>query len=252
MTGAAPAGGTRWALVTGGSRGIGRAVALTLADEGWNVGIGYLQNHAAAEQVVAAVQGRGRSAFLHAGNLGSSEACGALVERLGSEAGRLDGLVHCAALGALSPVLETRPGRWRLAWDTHVAALIDLVARARPLFTRGGAVVALTSRGSQRVMPGYGSIAAAKGALETLVRYLAAELAGEDINVNAVCGGPVDTASLRSFDTFAALEAESRRRASGRLGQPEDLAPVVAFLLSPQARWIRGQVVVADGGFSLA
>jgi enoyl-[acyl-carrier protein] reductase III len=227
-------------------------VALTLAERGWNVAVAYLQNHDAANEVAAAVKSRGRDVLLHAGNLGSAETCGALVERLEVEAGGLDGLVHAAGLGALSPVLQTRPGRWRLAWDSHVGALIELVSRARRIFRRGGSIVALTSLGSSRVMPGYGPIAAAKGALETLVRYLAAELAEEDINVNAVCGGPVDTASLRSFSTLEALDAESRRRIPGRLGRPEDLAPVVAFLLSAQARWIRGQVVVADGGFSLS
>jgi len=246
------ADGGRWALVTGGSRGIGRAVALTLAEQGWNVAVAYLRDHDAAEEVAAAVRAAGRDALLHAGNVGSTATCAALVERIGKEAGRLDGLVHCAALGALSPVLDTRPGRWRLAWDTQVGALIDLAARARPLFRRGGGIVALTSLGSTRVMPGYGPIAAAKGSLEALVRYLAAELAEEGINVNAVCGGPVDTASLRSFPTWGAMEEESRRRVPGRLGRPEDLAPIVSFLLSPGAAWIRGQVVVADGGFSLS
>jgi enoyl-[acyl-carrier protein] reductase III len=252
VSAAPPVPAERWALVTGGSRGIGRAVALTLAEQGWNVAVAYLQNHDAANEVAGAVRSRGRDVLLHAGNLGSTETCGALVERLAAEAGHLDGLVHAAALGALSPVLETRPGRWRLAWDSQVGALIDLVSRARRIFRRGGGIVALTSLGSARVMPGYGPIASAKGSLETLVRYLAAELVEEDINVNAVCGGPVDTASLRSFSSFDELDAESRRRVPGRLGRPEDLAPVVAFLLGAGARWIRGQVVVADGGFSLS
>jgi enoyl-[acyl-carrier protein] reductase III len=252
VSGSPPVADGRWALVTGGSRGIGRAVALALADQGWNVAVAYLQNHEAAREVADAVRARGRRALLSAGNLGAPEACAALVAQLTAEAGRLDGLVHGAALGALSPVLETRPGRWRLAWDSHVGALLDLLSRARPLMPPGASVVALTSIGSTRVMPGYGPIAAAKGALETLVRYLAAELAEAGITVNAVCGGPVDTASLRSFATFEALEAESRRRPPGRLGRPEDLAPVVAFLLGPGARWIRGQVLVADGGFSLS
>jgi NAD(P)-dependent dehydrogenase (short-subunit alcohol dehydrogenase family) len=83
------------------------------------------------------------------------------------------------------------------------------------------------------------------------VRYLAAELAADGVTVNAVCGGPVETDSLRSFAFFAAVAEESRRRACGRIGQPEDIAPVVTFLLSPAARWIRGQIIVADGGFSL-
>lgn len=241
----------RWALVTGGSRGIGRAVALELAARGWNVGISYLRNESAAAEVAAAVHERGRAALLLQGNVAQSETCAELVSRVADAAGRLDGLVHCAALGALSPALDTRPARWRLAWDTHVGAFVDLVSRSVPLFRPGAGVVALTSLGSARVTPGYASIGAAKAALEAVVRYLAAELADREVSVNAVCAGPVDTNSLRSFHFYSELAAESARRPPGRLGRPEDLAPVVAFLLSPQARWIRGQVVVADGGFSL-
>jgi len=241
----------RWALVTGGSRGIGRAVCLELASLGWDVAIVYLQNDAAAERTAAEARERGARVLVHRANVASSAECEELVARLTREAGRLDGLVHCAALGSPAGVLDPRPNRWRLAWDTHVGALIDLLGRARPLFRSGAAVVAMSSLGARRVMPGYGPIAAAKGALESLVGYLAADLGTSGVNVNAVCGGPVDSDSLRRFPAFAELDAQSQRRPSTRMGQPEDLAPIVAFLLSPAARWIRGQVVVADGGFSL-
>jgi enoyl-[acyl-carrier protein] reductase III len=241
----------RWALITGGSRGIGRAVALELAERDWNLGIVYLRNDAAAEEVGAAVRARGGVARLYRSNLARREDCVEVVGRCAAEIGCLHGFVHCAGLGALSPVLATRDGRWRMAWDTHFGAFVELLSQGRDLLGPGSSVVALTSLGAHRVMPGYGSIAAAKGALEAIVRYLAAELAERGVNVNAVCGGPVETESLRSFASFDALDAESRRRPCGRLAQPADLAPVVAFLLSPAARWIRGQVVVADGGFGL-
>jgi len=248
----ASAGGPRWALVTGGSRGIGRAVALQLATDGWNVIVNYLQDDRAAEAVAACVRARGRSVLIHRANVARSEECRELVGRIEAEARPLGGLVHCAALGATSPALEARPNRWRLAWDTHVGAFLEILARALPILDPAAGAVALTSLGAHRVLPGYASIAAAKGALESVVRYLAAELAARGVNVNAVCGGPVDTASLRSFPTFEHLDAESRRRPPGRLGRAEDIAPVVAFLLSPEARWIRGQVIVADGGFGLS
>jgi len=138
-----------------------------------------------------------------------------------------------------------------MAWDTHVAALLGLIEVGRGLLRDPASVVTFSSLGAHRVMEGYASIGATKGALETLVRYLAVELAPDGVNVNCVRGGPVDTDSLRSFPTFDDLVEESHRRPSGRMGRPEDIAPVVSFLLSPDARWIRGQVIVADGGFGL-
>jgi len=243
--------GERWVLVTGGSRGIGRAVALDLADKGYSIIASYLHRTEEAERTASGVQDRGTEVMLIPGNLADPGECAALVDRIASRTSRLHGIVHCAALGALSSTLSTRPNRWQLAWETHVGALLRILERAVELLVPGSGVVAMTSIGSSRVMPGYASIAAAKGALETLTRYLALELMERGINVNAVCGGPVDTESLRSFSTFPELEEESRRRPGGRLGRPEDIAPLVSFLLSPEAAWIRGQVIVADGGFSL-
>ncbi|MEP6550097.1 MAG: SDR family oxidoreductase [Gemmatimonadales bacterium] len=243
--------GERWALVTGGSRGIGRAVALELANSGWDVGIVHLRNDDAAAESARSVRAAGQKCLVYRGNLAKPDECAEVVRRFGEEAGSLSGLVHAAGLGALSPALATRPARWQLAWDTHVGALVNLAAAAQPHFAEAAAIVAFSSLGVWNVMPGYAPIAAAKAALESVVRYLAAELSPRRVNVNAIRGGPVDTDSLRSFATFADVEAESRRRPPGRLGRPEDLAPIAAFLLGSAARWINGQVITADGGFGL-
>lgn len=242
----------RWVLVTGGSRGIGRATVLHLAEHGWNTVIGYLRDDDAANDTAEAVQALGGQAMLYRGNLAKSKECSLLLEKIRLETDHFHGLVHCAALGALSPTLATRPNRWRLTWDTHVGALLELLSQSGSLLAPGAGVVALTSLGAHRVTPGYASIGVIKGALESLVKYLAVELAPRQINVNAICGGPVDTGSLRGFPFFQEAERESRRRTSGRMGLPEDFAPIVSFLLSPEASWIRGQVITADGGFSLS
>jgi enoyl-[acyl-carrier protein] reductase III len=244
--------GERWALVTGGSRGIGRAVALELAERGWDVGIVYLRNDTAAREVVDAIEGKKRRALSYCANLGKPDECADVVRRFVDDAGSINAIVHAAGLGSLSPALSTRPARWQLAWDTHVGALLSLASSAQPHFAEGGSILAFTSLGASSVMPGYAPIAAAKGALESLVKYLAVEMSSCHVNVNAIRGGPVDTDSLRSFATFADVEAESRRRTPGRLGRPEDIAPIAAFLLAPEARWINGQVITADGGFSLS
>lgn len=241
----------RRALVTGGSRGIGRAVAIELASRGWDVGIVYLRGEDAAESVARSVRQLGRRCDVYAANLAKPDECAAVVERFSNDSGSIAGLVHAAGLGSLSPALSTRPARWQIAWDTHVGALLSLAAAAKPIFAERASILAFSSLGASHVMPGYAPIAAAKGALESVIRYLAAELRELDVNVNAIRGGPVDTDSLRSFATFAAIEAESAARAPGRMGQPRDIAPIAAFLLGPDSRWITGQVITADGGFSL-
>jgi NAD(P)-dependent dehydrogenase (short-subunit alcohol dehydrogenase family) len=242
----------RWALVTGGSRGIGRAVALELAGRAWHVGIIYLRNEEAAAAAAESVRAKGRKCVTYSANLAKPDECAGVVERFAADAGPISALVHAAGLGALSPALSTRPARWQLAWDTHVGALLSLATAAQPHFAERASILAFSSLGASSVMPGYASIAAAKGALESLVKYLAAELLSCGVNVNAIRGGPVDTDSLRSFATFADVEAESGRRAPGRLGRPEDIAPIAAFLVEPDSRWINGQVITADGGFSLS
>lgn len=241
----------RWALVTGGSRGIGRACAVDLARRGWNVAIVYLRNEAAAAEAVAEVRTAGVDALSVACNVARAEERKELISALKKGAGALTGIVHAAGLGALAPVLGARPARWQIAWETHVRGLLELLHELRPMIHAPAAIVTFSSLGAHHVMEGYAPIGASKGALETLVRYLAVELAPEGINVNCVCGGPVDTESLRSFSHYERLAEESRHRPPGRLGEPDDLAPIVSFLLGEEARWIRGQVIVADGGFSL-
>jgi NAD(P)-dependent dehydrogenase (short-subunit alcohol dehydrogenase family) len=241
---------SRWALVTGGSRGIGRAVALELARTGWDVAIVHLRNADAAADTVNAVHALGQQCVAYQANIGKPDECADVVRRVGAECGALTGLVHAAGLGALSPTLATRPARWQIAWDTHLGGLLALASAAQPIFVDSAGIVAFSSLGAWRVMPGYASIGAAKGALESAVRYLAAELAPR-VTVNVIRGGPIDTDSLRSFTFFDDIDAESRRRPPGRLGLPEDIAPVAAYLLGPGARWITGQVITADGGFGL-
>lgn len=210
----------------------------------------HLRNVEAAAETVHAVQALGRRCLAYQANVAKPDECTDVVQRAGTECGALTGLVHAAGLGALSPTLATRPARWQIAWESHLGGLLSLTSAAQPIFADGAAVVAFSSLGAWRVMPGYASIAAAKGALESAVRYLAAELAPR-VTVNAIRGGPIDTDSLRSFAFFDDIDAESRRRPPGRLGRPEDIAPVAAYLLGPGARWITGQVITADGGFGL-
>jgi len=241
----------RWALVTGASRGIGRAAAIELANQGWNVAISWLRSTKAAAETEAEITGLGGRCLSISANVINDRGRTDLIEKLFEVAPSVSGFVHAAALGATGPVLEAKANRWTMAWDSHVMAFIELTRMLRPRFTPAAGVVALSSLGTFRVGTGYGPIAASKGALETLVRYLAVELAEEGVNVNAVCGGPIETDSLRSLPDYSSLVTESGQRPSGRMGEPEDLAPIVAWLLDEKSRWVRGQIIVADGGFSL-
>jgi enoyl-[acyl-carrier protein] reductase III len=237
------------ALVTGGSRGIGREIALRLADLGAaKVAISYLRADAPAEETAEEIRSRGAEAQLLRGNVGDPEKAAALVD----EAGQLDVLVSNAATGVIRPALELEEKHWDWTMNANARALHTLVRRAAPQMKPGSAVVALSSLGSQRVLTDYVLVGVSKAAVEALVRYLAVELAPQDIRVNAVSAGLVETGALAYFpERERMLEEFARRTPAGRLVEPKDVAEVVCFLASPAAGMIRGQTIVVDGGYSI-
>jgi enoyl-[acyl-carrier protein] reductase III len=244
----------RVALVTGASRGIGRAVALRLAREGADVAVGFFRNRQEAERTVAAVEEAGARAAVVRGHVGDPVRAEALV----AEATRLLGpptlLVANAASGVLRPLLDIDARGFAWCMDTNARSLVDLVRAARDGMRAagGGAVVAISSLGAGRVLPAYGAVGASKAALEALVRYLAVECAPDGVRVNAVSAGVVDTDALRHFpDREGMLAAARARTPAGRLVAPEDVAAAVAFLCSDDAWMVRGQVLTVDGGCSL-
>lgn len=241
------------ALVTGGTRGIGRAIAERLAASGARVLALYRENDAAAEDLRAVSARNGRRIDVLRANVYDSEAVAEAVERVKADYGRLDVLVHNAALGAFKPILDIKPNQWDLSMGVIAKALLDLVRRALPLMEgRDARIVAVSSLGSTRVIPSYGAIGIGKAALEALVRYLGAELAPKGIRVNAVAGGLVETDGVRAAPHFERMRSDALARTpAGRLASVDDLADAVMLLVDHRARWIVGQTIVADGGRSL-
>jgi len=244
----------RTALVTGSSRGIGRAIALKLGQQGADVAVNFVTSDRDAQQVVEDLQALGRRAFAVRADVSNPRDLDALFDAVGSAWNGLDVYVNNAIdVAAFGPVLRLRPDAWRHTIDSHVTTFMVAAQRAVKLMTgRQGAIVALSSLGARQYVPGYAPIGVGKAAIEALTRYLAAELGPSGIRVNAVSAGPIDTNSLRQFADFERMRDVSVRCAPGRrIGMPDDVADVVAFLCSDSARWIYGQTLVVDGGLSL-
>jgi enoyl-[acyl-carrier protein] reductase III len=235
-------------LVTGGSRGIGREIALRFADAGAKrVAIGYLRNDSAAEAAADELRERGAEPVLVRGNVSSEN----VAEQV-SELGPLNALVHNAATGVIRPALETEDKHWDWTLAANARALLSLARAAAPSMPSGSAIVALSSLGSFRVLENYVLVGTSKAALESVVRYLGVELAPRGIRVNAVSGGVVETDALQYFPNKEEMLAAARERTpAGRMVTPRDIADAVLFLCSPQAEMIVGQTLIVDGGFSL-
>jgi enoyl-[acyl-carrier protein] reductase III len=240
------------ALVTGASRGIGRAVALRLAQLGADVVINYLRKKSAAHEVASAVEAYGRRALVVKADVGDSEDVARLFDEVRAFGG-LDILIANAATGVMEPLLSVTAKHWQHTMETNAWGFLSMAQQAVPLMRArgGGRMVVLTSLGSDRVIERYGLVGSSKAALEALVRYWAVELAPERIIVNAVSPGIIETDAVKSLSSpDQLLELVRQETPAGRLATPEDVAGLVAFLCSPDAQMIVGQTLVIDGGFS--
>jgi NAD(P)-dependent dehydrogenase (short-subunit alcohol dehydrogenase family) len=218
------------------------------------VAVNFVSQPRAAQEVVDAVRSAGRSAFAVKADVGREQDVEQLFDAVASEWRALDIFVNNAIdVCAFGPVARARLDGWRHTIDSHVTPLVIAARRATRLMQpAGGSIVSVSSLGGRVCLHDYAAVGVGKAALEALTRYLAVELAPLRVAVNAVCAGPVDTNALRAFSTFQAVKSGCEQRApGGRLGTPEDIAKVVAFLCGEDARWIVGQTIVADGGVSL-
>jgi enoyl-[acyl-carrier protein] reductase III len=240
------------ALVTGGGRGIGRAITLELAQRGAHVVICYLRRRAPAEETCGAAENHSVKALAVRANVGETEQVDALFDEIGETFGRLDVFVSNAATGVIRGLPELDERAWEWTMNANARAFFLCSQRAISLMYEGGNIVALSSQGSNRVLPGYSIVGASKAAIETIARYLAVELAPRGIRVNIVVPGVVDTDALRHFPDTESILAEARARTpAGRLATPEDVAAAVGFFTSDAASLITGHRLVVDGAASL-
>lgn len=240
----------RRALVTGGSRGIGAAIARLLADAGADVGIAYRSREAEAREVVAAVEARGRRAFAMQGDLSTREANEAIVENACSLWGGVDIYVGNSGVwpDVPVPVENLEAARWHQVLGVNLHGMFYGAAAAARVLPAGGRMIFIASTAGQRGEAGHADYAATKGAMISFVKSLAVELGPRDITVNAVAPGWVDTEAVaRPFSG----EGRARIEAAiplGRVASAEDIAGPVLFLASPLARHVTGEILNVNGG----
>jgi enoyl-[acyl-carrier protein] reductase III len=240
------------ALVSGGARGIGRAICERLARAGCRVCVNYYSSSDEAEALSERLGSGSNGSFAFQADVSDRSAVTEMIEAVGSEFGRLDFLVSNAASGVLKPALEMKAKHWRWCMEINALALVQLVQEAKPLMREGSRVLALSSLGAARAIPDYAFIGASKAALESLVRSLSLELAPSGISVNTISAGVVDTDALRHFENREQLLQESEARSLlGRQLSATDVANAVYLLCLPEAEAIRGQTIVVDAGFSI-
>jgi enoyl-[acyl-carrier protein] reductase III len=242
------------ALITGGSRGIGRACALELARRGCDIAFSYRSNREAAEATAQEIRELGRRAVVLQGDAGDVEANVALVDHAIEELGPLRYLICNAANGTFAPVADMTVADWDYTMAAHARALLLLSRRAAPSMREagGGAIVAISSLGARRVYDAYAAFGTAKAAIEALVRYLAVEFGPDGIRTNCVAGGVVLTDLFKAIPEWEAIAAASAERAPLRtVLDPEDIAQAAVFFLSDAAAKVTGQTLVVDAGFTL-
>lgn len=245
---ASPDNSTRVAIVTGGSRGIGRETALRLAGEGFAVVVGYAGSRAAAEAVVESIEKDGGRALAAQADVADEAAVSAVFGLAEEHYGGVDVVVHAAGRMDLAPIAELDLDALDRQHRTNIRGAFVVAQQAARRLRDGGSVVTFSSSVVGLAFPGYAAYAASKGAVEAVTMILARELRGRDINVNAVAPGPTATDPFLDGKDDATVAKLAAQPPLERLGTPADIAGVVAFLASPSGHWVNGQVIRANGG----
>ncbi|MET9461633.1 SDR family oxidoreductase [Streptomyces canus] len=238
----------RVAIVTGGSRGIGRQIAQQLAADGFAVVAGYAGNKDAADEAVRAIEEAGGTAYAARADVADETEVAALFDQAEATYGGVDVVVHAAGRMPLSPIADLDLAELDALYRTNIRGTFVVDQQAARRLRPGGALVNLSSSVVGLAFPGYGAYAASKGAVEAVTLVLARELRGRDVTVNAVAPGPTATDLFldgKDEETVARLAAQPPLE---RLGTPQDIASVVSFLVSPAGHWVNGQVLRANGG----
>ncbi|HEY2055983.1 MAG TPA: SDR family oxidoreductase [Solirubrobacterales bacterium] len=241
-------------LVTGGSSGIGRAIAERFSREGEEVFVNYHANDEAARDAEAAIAAAGGRAHLIKADVGTVEGVREVMEVVRGHTERLDQLVHCAAKAINGPLLELDPQELRESVVLNGLSLVDLIREAGPLLGRGSVVFYLSSRGGRFVIKEYGALGTAKALGEHVVRYLAKELGPRGIRVLTIAPGALDTAALRAMfpDTYEErLAAAAATNPLGRGVEMDDAAALIEALCGSNLEMVNGQTITVDGGLSL-
>jgi 3-oxoacyl-[acyl-carrier protein] reductase len=238
----------RVAIITGASRGIGAAIARRLARDGIAIIVNYATNPGAADEVISAISAEGGTALAVQADIGGPKGMTSLFDAAEGAFGGVDILVNNAAVMTLSPLIEVDDESFQVQVDTNLGGVFRGLREAGRRLRDGGRIVSFSSSVVGLYQPTYGVYAATKAAVEALTHVFAKELGPRRITVNAVAPGPVETDLFLTGKSDEQVKAIVGMNPMRRLGQPEDIASVVAFLVSPEGGWINGQTIRANGG----
>jgi 3-oxoacyl-[acyl-carrier protein] reductase len=238
----------RVAIVTGGSRGIGRSVVQRLAADGHSIVIAYASNRAEADAAVAEAEAAGAKAIGVVADIGDSGAVAGLFDQAEEAFGGIDVVVNAAGVMSLAPLADFDLTVLDRMFRTNIRGTFVVDQQAARRVRPGGAIINFSSSVLGRVLPTYTGYAASKAAVEAMTFILAHELRGRDVTVNAVAPGPTATDLFLEGKDKETLDRLANAVPLERLGVPDDIAPVVAFLASPDGHWINGQTVRVNGG----
>lgn len=241
-------------LITGGSTGIGRGIALRFAARGDDVLINYHSDDAAAAEAAELIGEAGGTAHVIKADLATLDGVRQMMEEVARKTDRLDQIVHCAAKAVGGELLEADPADVEESVAVNAMALLHVVRESLPLLQRGSTVFFITSRGGRLVVPNYGAMGIPKALGDQIIRYLAVELAPRGIRANIISPGALETPALRSVfpDSYKErIAAANAANPSGRGVEFEDVATVVEAMSGPEFGMVQGQYVAIDGGMSL-